>query len=85
LNEVLAKQKKHQTMHAMSLLKHVVVVIRKSECMQQRCASCGTCLFAQLMSVSGAGISQATLNENLKWVLRAQKAEHLGAISVCLL
>jgi hypothetical protein len=78
-------QDEHQTMCAISWLKHVVVVLSKSEGLQKWLAPCGT--VARTIDVS---ILEKDSHRQTKIIMRnevliAQNMENLGAISLCLL
>jgi hypothetical protein len=76
-------------MYAISLLKHVVVVLSKSEGPQKWLAPCGTDVHKGARTI-GVSILEKDYHRQNKMimpneVLRAQKMGNLGAISVCLL
>jgi hypothetical protein len=76
-------------MHAISLLKHFVVVLSKSEGPQKWLAPCGTNVnrVARTIDVSILEKDSHRQNKMIRRneVLIAQNMENLGAISLCLL
>jgi hypothetical protein len=76
-------------MDAISLLKHVDVVLSKSEVPQKWLAPCGTDVHRVARTIDVCIREQESHRQNKmiirNGVLRAQNMENLGAISVCLL
>jgi hypothetical protein len=79
----------HQTMYAINLLKHLVVVLSKSESPQKWLAPCGTDVHIVARTFDVCILDQESHRQSKMvmgiGVLRAQHSENLGAISVCLL
>jgi hypothetical protein len=82
-------QDEHQTMHAISLLKHVVVMLGKSEGPWKWLAPCGTDVHRVAGTIDVSILEKDSHRQNKmimrNEVLRAQKIKKLGALSVCLL
>jgi hypothetical protein len=82
-------QDEHQTMHAISLLKHVVVMLGKSEGLRKWLAPCGTDVHRVARTIDVSILEKDSHRQNKmilrNEVLRAQNIENLGARSVCLL
>jgi hypothetical protein len=76
-------------MYAISLLKHVVVVLSKSEGPQRWLAPCGTDVHRVARTIDVSILEKDSHRQN-KMIMRnevliAQNMENLGAISVCFL
>jgi hypothetical protein len=82
-------QDEHQTMYAISLLKHVVVLLSKSDGPQKWLAPCRTDVHRVARTIDVSILEKDSHRQNKmimrNEVLRAQNMENLGAISVCLL
>jgi hypothetical protein len=80
---------KHQTMYAISLLNHVVVLLSTSEGSQKWFAPCGTDVHGVACTIDVCIVEQESHRQTkmIMWngALRAQNMENLGAMSVCLL
>jgi hypothetical protein len=79
----------HQTMSEISWLKHVVVVLGKSEGPQKWLAPCGTDVHRVSRTID-VSILEMDSYRQIKIIVRnevyiAQNMEKLGAISLCLL
>jgi hypothetical protein len=76
-------------MHAISWLKHVVVVLSKSEGLQNWLAPCGTDVHRVARTIDVFILEKLSHRQNKmimqNEVLIAQNMENLGAISLCLL
>jgi hypothetical protein len=81
-------QDEHKNIHAFSWLKHVVVVLSKSEGQQKWLAPCGTDVHRVARTIDVSILEKDSHRQN-KIILRnevllAQNMENLGAISLCL-
>jgi hypothetical protein len=81
-------QDEHQNMHAISWLKHVVVVLSKSEGPQKWLAPCGTDVHRAARTIDVSLLEKDSHRQNKiimrNEVLIAQNMENLGAMSLCL-
>jgi hypothetical protein len=86
---MLWPQDKHQTMYAISLLEHVVVLLSTSEGSQKWFAPCGTDVHGVAYTIDVCIVEQESQRQTkmIMWngALRAHNMENLGATSVCLL
>jgi hypothetical protein len=82
-------QDEHKSIYAFSWLKHVVVVLRKSEGTQKWLAPCGTDVHRVALTIDVSILEKDSHSQNKitmqNEVLIAQNMENLGAISLCLL
>jgi hypothetical protein len=82
------QQNRHQTMYAISLLEHVVVVLSKSEGQQKWLAPCGIDVHRVARTID-VSILEKDSHRQHKIIMRnevliAQNMQNFGAISVCL-
>jgi hypothetical protein len=81
-------QDEHQTIYAISLPKHVVV-LSKSEGPQKWLAPCGTDVHRVARTIDASNLEKDSHRQNKmimqNKVLIAQNMEKLGAVSVCFL
>jgi hypothetical protein len=76
-------QDEHQTIYAISLLKHDVVVLRKSEGPQKWLATCSADMHRDAHTIDVCILEKANENDNVKWGIKSTKHGKFGR-NICL-